>query len=83
MTETHRKTSTTDTGNNRVTLAVLATKLDYVLADLHEIKTCIKSQDTRIEQLERVVGVLKWIGAGITTILIAIVIASIKSWLGL
>lgn len=66
-----------------MTLAVLATKLDYVLADLHEIKTCIKSQDTRIEQLERVVGVLKWIGAGITTILIAIVIASIKSWLGL
>ena len=74
--------SSTDTGN-RVTLAVLATKLDYVISSLAEIKQCVDIQDDRIEQLERAVGILKWIGGGVTAVLIAVIIATITNWLGL
>jgi hypothetical protein len=82
--------SSTDTGNQRVTLAVLATKLDYVLESLKDIKACIdkqnlriQEQDERIEKLERVVVILKWGGAFISAILIGVGITAITKWLGL
>lgn len=43
---------TDDNGNGRVTMAVLATKLDQVLAELKEIKQCQQADHDRIGKLE-------------------------------
>ena len=41
-----------DTGNGRVTLAVLGQKMDTVLEDTKEIKTCVTSNEKRIRDIE-------------------------------
>ena len=41
-----------DTGNGRVTLAVLGQKIDTVLEDTKEIKTCVTSNEKRIRDIE-------------------------------
>ena len=41
-----------DTDNGRVTMAVLGQKMDTVLEDTKEIKTCVKSNEDRIRDIE-------------------------------
>ena len=41
-----------DTANGRVTLAVLGEKIDTVLEDTKEIKTCVTSNEKRIRDIE-------------------------------
>jgi hypothetical protein len=72
-----------DTGGQQVTLAVLATKLDYVIQGVQEIKNCVERQDKRIEALERIVDILKWVGGATAAILVALGIAWLRQVLGL
>ena len=41
-----------NTDNGRVTLAVLGQKIDTVLEDTKEIKTCVTSNEKRIRDIE-------------------------------
>ena len=41
-----------DTDNGRVTMAVLGQKMDTVLEDTKEIKTCVTSNEKRIRDIE-------------------------------
>ena len=41
-----------DTDNGKVTLAVLGQKMDTVLEDTKEIKTCVTSNEKRIRDIE-------------------------------
>ena len=41
-----------NTDNGRVTLAVLGEKIDTVLEDTKEIKTCVTSNEKRIRDIE-------------------------------
>ena len=41
-----------DTANGRVTMAVISQKIDTVLEDTKEIKTCVTSNEKRIRDIE-------------------------------
>ena len=76
--------------NGRVTLAVLATKLDYVIAELAEFKVycarnddAIRKRDKRIDHVENSVRVITYIGGVAAAVLVAILIAMAKQALGL
>lgn len=71
-----------ETGNGRVTLAVLATKLDYVIAQVDKIDKRTEEDGERIDRLEETVRILKWAGGILTVITISIVISAVKRWLG-
>jgi len=76
--------------NGRVTLAVLATKLDYVIAELAEFKAYCASndkagkiRDQRIDHVEGAIRVIQWIGGVAAAVLVALLIAVAKQALGL
>jgi len=83
--------------DGRVTLAILATKLDYVIAELAEFKGWCASRDQRaeardkritdeakrIDRVEETVRVIKWTAGVGTAILVALAIAAVKKALGL
>jgi peptidoglycan hydrolase CwlO-like protein len=82
------KEKMTRTINNQNTntqnIDVIATKLDYIQADIREIKSVIKEvsdkqdkQDNRITSLETKAGVIGVISVAFTTIA-----ASIATWIG-
>ena len=73
----------TSTSNGRVTLAVLGTKLDYLIDQVADICEASKERDKRIDKLERQAQVTAWIGGAGGAVLIAVSIAAIRQWLGL
>ena len=72
-----------DDKNGRVTLAVLATKLDYVIAKVDSISQSCAARDKRIDKLEDTVHVVQWIGGVLGAIFIGVSIAWAKTMLGL
>jgi chaperonin cofactor prefoldin len=75
----------TNNNTNSQNIDVIATKLDYIQADIREIKSVIKEvsdkqdkQDNRITAVETKVGVLAVISMAFTTLA-----ASISAWLGI
>lgn len=72
-----------DSTNGRITLAVLAVKLDYLIQQVTQICERSEKQDERIDKLERQAQAVQWIGGFAGAVLIAVAIAAIKQWLGL
>ena len=75
-------------------MAVLGTKLDYLIAQVSEICTHCKEQDARIDKLEaaellrqerreRWLNHLKWAGGITGAVIGAVIIAYVLAWLGL
>jgi len=69
------------TGNGRVTLAILSTKLDVIDALVHRIDQKLEQIDVRqddacrrLDRIETTVGVFKWILGPVGAIVVALVI---------
>ena len=71
------------TPNGRVTLAVLATKLDYLIQKVDKIDKQTGQDRKRLEKMEGAVTILKWVGGTIGAITVALAIAWLKQALGL
>jgi len=88
----HRTTST-DT-NGRVTLAVLATKLDYLIQKVdglchlgdkrdERIGTLEKQQIVTTDRIQRIERAVKWAGGVAASVIAALIIALVMQRLGL
>ena len=75
--------ASTPQSDGRVTLAILGTKLDYLIERVDDVCEHCKEQDKRIDRLEKQAQMTAWIGGAGGAILIATAIAAIRAWLGL
>jgi len=70
-----------DDTNGRITLAVLATKLDYVIRQVDHIVLCGTVRDERINTLEDSVRGIQQINKVLITVLVGIAIGMGVAWL--
>jgi len=83
----------TDSGAQRVTLAVLATKLDYLIEKVSGMCQRFDSHETRIDKLEKssialggrmdqIGRGLAWVGGILAAVIAGVIIAAVVYWAG-
>jgi len=68
--------------DGKVTLAVLGTKLDYLIVQVKKVEDCVTTNKDRLDKVEGAVRILKWVGGTIGLISSALLIAWLKAMLG-
>ena len=68
--------------DGKVTLAVLGTKLDYLIVQVKKVEDCVTTNKDRLDKVEGAVRILKWVGGTIGLISSALLIAWLKALLG-
>jgi len=66
-----------------VTLAVLGTKLDYVIDKVDKIDDQTRADRRRLDAMENTISVLKWLGGTMGAVVLALTISWLKQVLGL
>ena len=67
----------------KVTVAVLASDLQYIKTKLDQICVRCEREDARIDNLERIAWVITGVAGLLSAILVPLAVSSIKMWLGL
>ena len=71
-----------DSPNGKVTLAILGTKLDYLIDQVKSIERGVNANKDRLNKAEDAIRVLKWVGGTIGLVSSALLIAWLKTLLG-
>ena len=73
----------TDPSHERVTLAILATKLDYLIRTVDQVVVSQAQSRERLTDVEETVRILKWVSAFVGTVAVALLIAWVKTILSI
>jgi len=68
--------------DGKVTLAVLGTKLDYLIVQVKKVEDCVTTNKDRLDKVEDTIRILKWVGGTIGLVSSALLIGWLKALLG-
>jgi len=73
----------TESPNGRITLAVLSTKLDYLIRTVDQVVASVGKNRERLDAVEETVRILKWVSGTVGLVAVALLIAWIKTLLAI